>query len=190
MAIVVNSIGSTLSAQVPELPKDVDQTESNLPSCGYIANRWIPSCSTVAGGTLQPALEFQWDEKSSLLPVEGNGLLDPVHEKTPCERFDGLVPDLPYFYLYRWGLLFTLAFSVTGSFYAFDLPGQLNRDLGVLFQFTPEAWQASFSQLYAIYALPNAIMPFLIGKAVEAYGTTIFFFLLVFDVVELHSIRS
>lgn len=92
-------------------------------------------------------------------------------EPSPFPNFSPKPSQLPYFHAYRWCLLTSLAFSVTGSFYAFDLPGQLNRTLAILFQYPSEAWQTPFSQLYAIYAFPNILMPFLIGRAVDIHGT-------------------
>ncbi|ORZ33710.1 major facilitator superfamily domain-containing protein [Catenaria anguillulae PL171] len=65
--------------------------------------------------------------------------------------------------LWRPWLLLTLALSVTGSFWAFDLPGQLNVPLGERFGFTPDEWQLPFGRLYAVYALPNIVMPFIAG---------------------------
>ncbi|KAJ3350810.1 hypothetical protein GGF32_004631 [Allomyces javanicus] len=67
-------------------------------------------------------------------------------------------------------LLLTLALSVTGSFYAFDLPGQLNTQLEDRFGFDEDAWQGPFGRMYAMYALPNAVMPFLAGRMIDIHG--------------------
>ncbi|KNE73034.1 hypothetical protein AMAG_20686 [Allomyces macrogynus ATCC 38327] len=67
-------------------------------------------------------------------------------------------------------LLLTLALSMTGSFYAFDLPGQLNTQLEDRFGYDEDAWQGPFGRMYAMYALPNAVMPFLAGRMIDIHG--------------------
>ncbi|KAJ1502041.1 hypothetical protein HMI55_003089 [Coelomomyces lativittatus] len=66
--------------------------------------------------------------------------------------------------------LVCLAMSLTGSFYAFDLPAQLNRALASHFHVPQELWPVPFARLYVVYAFPNMVMPLLSGYAVERWG--------------------
>ncbi|KAI9152401.1 hypothetical protein H9P43_009191 [Blastocladiella emersonii ATCC 22665] len=67
-------------------------------------------------------------------------------------------------------LLLTLALSLTGSFWAFDLPAQLNLPLGKRFGFDDDAWQQGLAQSYALYATPNILMPFIAGRLIDHHG--------------------
>ena len=75
----------------------------------------------------------------------------------------------------RWLILVLSCFIMFGNFYAYDNPSALNRQL--------KAWMADKSDaefeyhlnlLYTIYSAPNIVLPFVVGRALDRYGSRSF----------------
>lgn len=75
----------------------------------------------------------------------------------------------------RWLILALSCFIMFGNFYAYDNPSALNRQL--------RDWMADKSDgefefhlnlLYTVYSAPNIILPFVVGRALDRYGSRSF----------------
>lgn len=75
----------------------------------------------------------------------------------------------------RWMILLLSCFIMFGNYYAFDNPSALNRQL--------RAWMPSHSAaefeynlnlLYTVYSAPNVLLPFVVGHALDRFGSRFF----------------
>ena len=76
---------------------------------------------------------------------------------------------------FRWIILALSCFIMFGNFYAYDNPSALNRQL--------KSWMADKSDgefeyhlnlLYTVYSVPNIVLPFVVGRALDEYGSRSF----------------
>lgn len=73
----------------------------------------------------------------------------------------------------RWIILFLSCWIMFGNYYAFDNPSALNRPLhGWLApRGDEETFQYRLSLLYSVYSVPNVILPFFVGQALDRLGS-------------------
>ncbi|ORY02420.1 MFS general substrate transporter [Basidiobolus meristosporus CBS 931.73] len=70
----------------------------------------------------------------------------------------------------RWLVLGLSAFSLTGNYFAYDIPAALNGQLRVYLDSNYYDWQYSLALMYIAYSIPNIFLPLTIGRLVETYG--------------------
>lgn len=76
---------------------------------------------------------------------------------------------------YRWLILILSCFIMFGNFYAFDNPSALNRQLRTWMGDSSEVeFEFHLNLLYTIYSAPNIILPFIVGRALDRYGSRSF----------------
>lgn len=75
----------------------------------------------------------------------------------------------------RWIILALSCFIMFGNFYAYDNPSALNRQLK---QWMADRSDAEFEYhlnlLYTVYSAPNIVLPFIVGRALDKYGSRSF----------------
>lgn len=75
----------------------------------------------------------------------------------------------------RWFILALSCFIMFGNYYAYDNPSALNRQLRVWMADKSEAeFEFHLNLLYTIYSAPNIILPFVVGRALDRYGSRSF----------------
>ncbi|KAI8817465.1 major facilitator superfamily domain-containing protein [Fimicolochytrium jonesii] len=71
----------------------------------------------------------------------------------------------------RWVILGLGCMLLVGTNYAYDAPASLALLLATYLHETPAEHQYTLSTLYALYSLPNTILPFYGGRLVDSMGT-------------------
>lgn len=74
-----------------------------------------------------------------------------------------------FHYRWRWYSLGLITFMMTGPYYAYDNPAELEDQIETLFDIS----QSKYSLLYSFYALPNMVLPILGGMAIDKVGKDI-----------------
>ena len=75
----------------------------------------------------------------------------------------------------RWLILALSCFIMFGNFYAYDNPSALNRQLRAWMMDKSEAeFEFYLNLLYTIYSAPNIVLPFVVGRALDRYGSRSF----------------
>lgn len=75
----------------------------------------------------------------------------------------------------RWLILALSCFIMFGNFYAYDNPSALNRQLKLWMADKSAAeFEYHLNLLYTIYSAPNIILPFVVGRALDRYGSRSF----------------
>jgi len=70
----------------------------------------------------------------------------------------------------RWLILILSCLSLTGGYYAYDLPAALYQQLEDYAADKTEDYSLSFNLLYSLYSVPNTILPFFGGVIVDRIG--------------------
>ncbi|KAK9694156.1 hypothetical protein K7432_013547 [Basidiobolus ranarum] len=71
----------------------------------------------------------------------------------------------------RWIVLGLSAFSLTGNYFAYDMPAALNGQLMDYLGFDYYDWQYYLAMMYVVYSIPNIFLPFAIGPLIDIHGT-------------------
>lgn len=75
----------------------------------------------------------------------------------------------------RWLILALSCFIMFGNFYAYDNPSALNRQLRTWMADKSEAeFEFHLNLLYTVYSAPNIILPFVVGRSLDRYGSRSF----------------
>jgi MFS family permease len=75
----------------------------------------------------------------------------------------------------RWIILGLSCFIMFGNYYAFDNPSALNRQLRAWMGDRSEAeFEYHLNLLYTVYSAPNVILPFMVGRSLDRYGSRFF----------------
>ena len=75
----------------------------------------------------------------------------------------------------RWLILALSCFIMFGNFYAYDNPSALNRQLRTWMADKSGAeFEFHLNLLYTVYSAPNIILPFVVGRALDRYGSRSF----------------
>lgn len=75
----------------------------------------------------------------------------------------------------RWVILALSCFIMFGNFYAYDNPSALNRQLKTWMADKSDAeFEYHLNLLYTVYSAPNIILPFMVGRALDRYGSRSF----------------
>ena len=72
----------------------------------------------------------------------------------------------------RWLILFLCCWISFGNYYAFDNPSSLNRQFMNWLESDFSTFQFQLNAMYAIYSVPNLILPLFIGGLLDKYGTS------------------
>ncbi|CAO3569758.1 unnamed protein product [Mortierella alpina] len=70
----------------------------------------------------------------------------------------------------RWIILATTSTVLLGNYYAFDNPAALNQPLQTYMQMDDDTYAYFINILYTSYSLPNIVLPWLGGYAVDKFG--------------------
>ncbi|KAI9105513.1 major facilitator superfamily domain-containing protein [Phlyctochytrium arcticum] len=71
----------------------------------------------------------------------------------------------------RWLVLALGSVLMFGNYYAYDIPASLSTGFASHFGFEPAELQYNLNAYYALYSLPNTILPFWGGYLVDKYGS-------------------
>ena len=75
----------------------------------------------------------------------------------------------------RWIILALSCFIMFGNFYAYDNPSALNRQLKEWMADKSDAeFEYHLNLLYTVYSAPNIVLPFIVGSALDRYGSRSF----------------
>lgn len=75
----------------------------------------------------------------------------------------------------RWLILALSCFIMFGNYYAIDNPSALNRQLKSWMADTSDAeFEYHLNLLYTVYSAPNIILPFIVGRSLDRYGSRSF----------------
>lgn len=75
----------------------------------------------------------------------------------------------------RWFILALSCFIMFGNYYAYDNPSALNRQLRAWMADKSEAeFEFHLNLLYTIYSAPNIVLPFVVGRTLDRYGSRSF----------------
>ncbi|TPX30941.1 hypothetical protein SmJEL517_g05588 [Synchytrium microbalum] len=78
----------------------------------------------------------------------------------------------------RWKVLASTSCALVGAYYIYDLPAATNKPLESWLKVDPAEYQYALSFMYTIYSIPNIILPFICGFAMDRIGTTAIFVIL------------
>ncbi|KAG9322977.1 hypothetical protein KVV02_007257 [Mortierella alpina] len=104
---------------------------------------------------------------------------DPHHNATripgiePQEAYMTQTPSAampPYPPALRWAILGSASFILMGNYYAFDNIAALNRPLKEYLQLSDLQYDYVLNLLYTVYSIPNVILPWIGGYAINKFG--------------------
>ncbi|TPX49986.1 hypothetical protein SeLEV6574_g01143 [Synchytrium endobioticum] len=74
-------------------------------------------------------------------------------------------------------ILATTSIALSGAYYVYDQPAAINKMLQIYLQplVTENDYQYALNFMYAIYSIPNIILPFIAGAAMDRVGTDVSF---------------
>ena len=67
-------------------------------------------------------------------------------------------------------VLFLACFIIFGNYYCYDLPGALNKPLRERLGLSQEAFVYPLNLLYAVYSVPNTVLPLVGGWLLDRFG--------------------
>lgn len=70
----------------------------------------------------------------------------------------------------RWAILGSASFILMGNYYAFDNIAALNRPLQAYLQLSDIQYDYVLNLLYTVYSIPNVILPWIGGYAINKFG--------------------
>ncbi|ORX83756.1 MFS general substrate transporter [Basidiobolus meristosporus CBS 931.73] len=70
----------------------------------------------------------------------------------------------------RWIVLGLSALSLTGNYYAYDMPAALNGQLMEYLGSNYDHWQYQLALMYVVYSIPNIFLPFAMGPLIDKHG--------------------
>ncbi|KAF9423928.1 hypothetical protein BGZ94_008136 [Podila epigama] len=88
-------------------------------------------------------------------------LTSPISPTSPTRGGSGHV---------RWAMLATACFVMFGNYYAFDNPAALNQPLQEHLGMSDDTYAYFINILYTAYSLPNIVLPWFGGYAVDRFG--------------------